>query len=188
MANADNNISIPSRMGNRKKSLPPESELIAEANRLFRYDAPTGNLIWVQPKDRVHPGKCKIGSIVGGNDGHGYRKCRLLCHTFKVHQVVWMMCKNEFPKMPIDHINRDILDNRIENLRVVTDQQNQFNQKSIAREFSGVCKVKNKPNKFDAKIQVKGRKIYLGRFKSKEEANAAYVTASKKIRGEYSAA
>lgn len=183
MAATDNNISIPSRMNNRKRDLPPESELISEAKRLFKYDTQSGDLIWVQPKDKRHPGKCVIGSIVGGDDGHGYRVCALLGHKFKVHQVVWMICKNEIPKFPIDHINHNRRDNRIENLRLATDQQNLFNIKTSLNEYSG---VRTSKNNFRATIQHNGKKINLGSYKTKDEARFAYIIASRELRGEFS--
>lgn len=186
MATNDSTTRIPKRMSNRERALPPSAELLAEATRLFSYNAVNGGLIWRCPANKQHPGKTKIGKMVGGDDGHGYLMCALLGHKFKVHQIVWLICKGALPELPIDHVNRDRRDNRIENMRLATDEQNIHNQKSNARKLSGVTKD-TRGCGFAARIQHKGKKFYLGYFKTKEDANAAYVKASREIRGEYSA-
>lgn len=174
------------RFYNRKKSLPPLEDLIAEANRIYQYDEVNGGLVWKAINNPRHPGQAKIGQQVGGDDGHGYKMCMLLGHKFKVHQIVWLILKNKIQTLPLDHINRNRTDNRIENLREVTDQQNIFNQSSNVREYSGVTKP-NKSNKFIARLQINGKKIFLGSFDTKEEAAIAYQIASKKLRGEHAA-
>jgi hypothetical protein len=173
-------------MSNRKKELPPSSELLAEAIRLFSYDSATGNLIWVAPKDKRRPGQARMGDAVGGDDGNGYRMCALLGHKLKVHQVVWLMHHGEFPAMPIDHIDRDRRTNRIENLRLATDQQSAQNRKARTCQFSGVSEDRRCKSAFRARIVVDGKKKYLGYFKSREDASAAYVEASRLVKGEFS--
>lgn len=74
----------------------------------------------------------------------------------------------------IDHINGDRSDNRIDNLREVTHQQNGFNAKA-----KGYCFHK-KSNKFMSKITLNGKAIYLGIFNTEEEARQAYLDAKKK--------
>ena len=174
------------RMGNRKNPLPPSDVLLNEANRMFRYCAETGNLIRIAHKHPRHPGLGKIGEIVGGDDGHGYRMCCLLGHKFKVHQVVWLMNTGEIPSTPIDHIDHDRRNNRFENLRLVTDFQNMQNLAACKGEWAGTKKDK-KGRGWGAYIQVRFKKHYLGYFPTREEARAAYVQASRELRGEYSA-
>lgn len=182
----DHNTTIrPSRFNYRKESLPTNQELLAEANRIYSYDPVNGGLIWKAYKDPRRSGRAKIGNKVGGDDGHGYLMCMLLGHKFKVHQVVWLICHGEFPKMSIDHINRNRRDNKIDNLRLATDQQNMFNIHASTKKYVGVRKD-DKGHGYSANIGHNNKKIYLGYFKTKEEAYEAYVKASREIRGEFS--
>jgi hypothetical protein len=73
--------------------------------------------------------------------------------------------------MVVDHIDGNKLDNRRDNLRICTHQENDWNKTLISTNTSGVTGVtKTKWNTWEARIQVKGKKIHLGTFKTKEEA------------------
>ncbi len=89
--------------------------------------------------------------------------------------------------MVIDHINRDPKDNRKANLRIVTLHQNAQNiskQKNNTSGFRGVWYRKDL-KKWQADIKVNYKKLYLGIYKSKEEAALAYNEAAIKYFGEY---
>ena len=77
-------------------------------------------------------------------------------------------------KRQADHIDHDTLDNRTLNLRIVTRNQNQWNQKNTKgydwRKDAG---------KYQARITVNGKRIYLGRFRTALEAREAYLKAKK---------
>ena len=78
----------------------------------------------------------------------------------------------------VDHINRNKLDNRKENLRVITHRENLRN---TDRAFSGAYRTKGK--KYFSMIGSKGKYIYLGTFDSKEDATKKYREAEKNIYG-----
>jgi hypothetical protein len=88
----------------------------------------------------------------------------------------------------VDHINRDKLDNRKENLRVVKRKENQCNkgiQINNTSGYKGVDWVK-KAGKWRAKIRVgKRHQIHLGYFDAIEDAAAAYKEAQQKYHGEF---
>tara|TARA_R110000822_G_C14890809_1_gene447708 strand:+ start:28 stop:495 length:468 start_codon:yes stop_codon:yes gene_type:complete len=70
-------------------------------------------------------------------------------------------------KIQIDHINRDKLDNKVSNLRIVSHQQNQFNRNAKGYYKEG--------NKYRVKLMLNNKQIYLGRFDTEEEAHNAYL-------------
>lgn len=89
--------------------------------------------------------------------------------------------------MVVDHINNNTFDNCKNNLRICTQQQNVFNsrkRKDNISGFKGVFFDKTR-NKWQAKIQVNGKRKYLGRFTTAELAHEAYKKASIKYHGKY---
>jgi len=89
--------------------------------------------------------------------------------------------------MVIDHINRNPLDNRRDNLRICTQQENQFNRSVQCNNTSGVtgvCFYKSN-NKWIAYIKVDKKKKYLGCYSTKEEAIAARHKAEIEYFGEF---
>ena len=80
--------------------------------------------------------------------------------------------------LEVDHINGNPLDNRKENLRIATHQQNLFNSKISKNNKSGYKGVCWQRGKWQASIKVKGKQKYLGVYKDKKIAALAYNIAS----------
>lgn len=74
----------------------------------------------------------------GSIDKDGYLIIKVKGHQFKAHRIVWFLCKGYWPTKEIDHINRNRTDNRIENLRECTRQQNILNTTIKKNKDTGV--------------------------------------------------
>lgn len=103
--------------------------------------------------------------------------------TTRLHRV--LMGVND--ELLVDHIDGDGLNNRRSNLRLATREQNNRNQRLVKRNSSGFKGVSwdKKERKWLAQIRVDGRSRNLGRYKTPEQAHAAYCAASLKIYGEF---
>lgn len=91
----------------------------------------------------------------------------------------------------IDHINMNSLDNRKENLRYATVQENGFNRPKpvmpCTSRYKGVFARKNNPdaNGWTARIKFNGRHVELGRYWREDQAAAAYNFASRIFFGQF---
>ena len=90
--------------------------------------------------------------------------------------------------MQIDHINGNGLDNRRNNLRLVTSSQNHFNQhkqqRSTSSRYKGVYWHK-RDKVWVVGIQAFGIYYYIGSFTNEQEAALAYNEAANNYHGEY---
>lgn len=126
-------------------------------------------------------GHTRAGDEAGSLKPNGYVRIVVDGTRLWMHRVVWAMHNGRWPDAEIDHINGIRHDNRIENLRVVTQALNQQNQRSERSNSSGLLGVTRDGIRFYARIHVDGKKIHLGSFAAAEEAHAAYVAAKRKL-------
>lgn len=115
----------------------------------------------------------------------GYLRVTLEGKAYYQHSLAWLYVYGSLPKGVIDHINHDAADNRIINLREVTQSENMQNQiKAMEKKNScgalGVCYRKDR-KVFQANIKVADKNIFLGSFKTIEEASNSYLTAKRKF-------
>ncbi len=88
----------------------------------------------------------------------------------------------------VDHVNRNGLDNRKANLRVVTNMQNCWN--SERGFYSGTSKYKGvrldkRTGRWSARIFNNGVEVHLGTFDTEIEAAIAYDNAVRQLRGQF---
>lgn len=97
--------------------------------------------------------------------------------NFKISRLVWEVFVGPIPdKYIIDHIDRNSLNDSLDNLRLATLSQNVFNSKRYSSHKNihrGICYRKSR-NKWEASLNVDKKKRYLGLFKSFEEAKKVY--------------
>lgn len=106
-------------------------------------------------------------------------------HTYKGkkqynHRVIWWMHYGDIPSgMQVDHINQDRTDNRIENLRLVTHQENNRNKGLNKNSTSGYLGVSwsKAYSRWVAHITVDRKSIFLGYFHDIDKAVLARKAA-----------
>jgi hypothetical protein len=95
-----------------------------------------------------------------------------------LHNNVWITCAQL-----LDHEDRDKSNNSPSNIRLATDEQNNWNR-SIASNnttgYKGVFKSKDvtRVKKYIASIMISGKRKCIGYFYTAEEANSAYQKAA----------
>lgn len=121
-----------------------------------------------------------------GTGGKGYAKTNNKGKKpalLRMHRIILGLRGKE----KVDHINRNTLDNRKSNLRIVTQSQNMMNagiRKTNKSGFKGVHFAKRE-KKWLAMIWKDNKQIFLGYFKSDKEAANAYNEGAIKYHGEY---
>ncbi len=100
-----------------------QQELLLRMKKNYTYDAKSGRLT-----------SSRLGRTIREQkrDKSGYLciNCRMgkrVIHV-RLHHAVWAVCKGCWPAQPLDHINGNKQDNRIENLREVSASENMMNQ------------------------------------------------------------
>ncbi len=132
----------------------------------FTYDPITGNIYGV--KGNVITTRHTKGYI------HSSIKLEKKRYQFLGHHFAWYYTYGRMPDKYIDHINGITDDNRILNLRDVTNQQNQWNQ-TKAKGYTWNKRTK----KWQSQIKVGGKVINLGYFDTEIEAHQSYLDAKK---------
>lgn len=129
----------------------------------------------------------KIIAITWHLDRNGYPHSKRYVagrrSTIRVHRLIV-----DVPKGYVcDHINGDKLDNRKSNLRICFQGQNSCNKKRQSNNTSGFIGVSwhSGAEKWMASVCIKKKTIYLGLFKSAEDAAVARDAAAKKMYGEF---
>ena len=134
-------------------------------NNLFDYK--DGILYWKVKK----PNGVNIGDPAGSPDSNGYLKTAIKGKFYLNHRLIFLLHNGYLPKY-IDHKDTNPKNNKIDNLREATHQQNLLNRKLDKRNTSGVKGVSwhKKYNKWQAQLQINGKYKFLGYFDNLEDA------------------
>lgn len=139
-------------------------------NQIFSYDPKSGVLTWnVRTDVRKEWNTRFAGKQAGTMDANGYLVVRINRKAEYVHRVIAMMHDWNIDGMQIDHIDGCRSNNRICNLRVVSNKTNGRNQKIRSTNTSGFNGVYYDKSRGNWYVRF-GDNGYGGRFKTKEEA------------------
>jgi hypothetical protein len=144
-----------------------------ELKELLDYNPEIGVFIWkVSNSNRISK-----GSVAGCSNSLGYITISVKGKQYYAHRLAWLYVYGEWPKGQIDHINGNRSDNRIENLRNITQRENCQNW-GIHREGKLVGSYFNKDSQmWYSQIRIEGVRYNVGSFKTLEEANVKYLQA-----------
>lgn len=143
----------------------------------WHYDPETG--VFTRVRSVGRHGCHKAGTVAKARNSHGYSVIRIAGVLHGAHRLAWLYHFGEWPKV-IDHINGDKSDNRIANLRNVTQTENMQNLRSApATSKSGLLGAHRfgRSKKWTARIRINGIGTRIGSFDTAEEAHAAYMAA-----------
>jgi hypothetical protein len=161
----------------RTTPLPPIDYL----RQRLRYEPDTGKLYWRECDDMPKSWRTKYSGREAFTcvKNNGYRMGRIDYRAYQAHRVAWALHHGEDPVGEIDHVDHDRANNRAENLRVVSHQDNHRNTTLRKNNTSGAMGVSwfAASKKWSAYLMVDGRKKHLGYFHERADAIAARKAA-----------
>lgn len=147
-----------------------------EIKNLFDYDE--GKLIWrYSPSHSV-----KAGDIAGNHNDSGYIVIRYKGTAYLAHRLIYMWHYGHCPSI-LDHVDRNRTNNRIENLRPSTAEENQLNRSVSKKNVVGCSGVRldKRSNKWKVQITHKKKQYHVGYYTHLEDAINAREQAEKEL-------
>lgn len=134
----------------------------------LHYELKTGIFTYARNVNRFKKGQ--IAGTIKGTDGY----CKIIIDKkqYTAHRLAWLYVHGYLPEGQIDHINHVRADNRIDNLRDVTQSENQRNATKREDNTSGTTGVNwhKRDKRWYARIKVGTKRINLGGFVEYSEA------------------
>lgn len=154
-----------------KSKYPTKDQL----TKLFEY---RDGQLWKKTVTRSS-GRTIKGKLIPNKVNHNRGYCKVHADTRHVlyHVIVWVLVNGDIPDgLCIDHINGDKIDNRIENLRLVSNRKNLQNQKEHRKGKLVGASLDRKTGKWRCFVRDPdtGSQLYLGSFITESEAHNTY--------------
>lgn len=160
----------------------PRPALTAERLReLLHYDPETGVFVWLVSRNA---NRAPEGAEAGWLDDRGARMIEVDQRNYKAHRLAWLYVHGCWPKGVVDHRNTAPGDNRIDNLRDVTQFVNMQNRRAARKgSRSGLIGAhwRERDKNWRSSVYADGKVHRLGSFDTAEEAHAAYVAAKRRL-------
>lgn len=156
------------------------NELTAERLReVLHYDPETGAFTW---REKIAD-KVVVGQRAGSAYGNGYRGIRLFGVKVSEQRLAHLYMTGTLPGGEVDHRNRIRSDNRWDNLRPATHEQNHQNRGAKSSNPTGLAGVSwhKLRRRWRASIGINGKQTHLGLFDTPETAHAAYLEAKARL-------
>lgn len=145
---------------------------------VLNYNKETGEFKWLKTGSGI-----KLNRVAGCKDNNGYIIIAHKGKQYKAHRLAFLYETGSMPEF-VDHINHDVSDNRMSNLRPAGFVLNGKNRKIGKNNTSGSLGVRKNINKnsmsWSAQVMHEQKPIYLGTYETKEEAIVAREQANKK--------
>jgi hypothetical protein len=149
---------------------------------ILHYNPATGVFVW---KQTMNP--AAVAGQVAGCITHAspYINFNIGDKLYQGHRLAWFYVHGVWPEHDIRHINKNGHDNRIANLKEITNAQIVLSfplRRNNTSGYKGVSFHK-KTRRWLASLHTKERWLYLGLFDTKEEAYEAYCKAGSQMYG-----
>lgn len=143
---------------------------IDELRDVLSYEPETGLFRWKTVASYI----VKVGGVAGSIEKKGYIAITYRGIRYKAHRLAFAFYYGREPAEQIDHINGLKSDNRIVNLREVSQRENQVNTpKHRSGRLPGAYLNSNR--KWQAQATVNKKRYYLGQFDTEEKAHFRYM-------------
>jgi hypothetical protein len=154
--------------------------MITQELALEHFEYKDGNLYW-----KKHRKTTMIGTLAGC-ESRKYWYVELKGKKYMLHRVVFLMFYGKLSQV-IDHIDGNPSNNKIENLRLATQQQNCYNSVLRKNNTSGIKGVNwhKLRSKWKVEIRIGGKKQHFGLFKDIELAELVAQEARNKYHKEF---
>lgn len=178
------NLSLANLSTKETRLSPPVSEIL---RKRFNYNPLTGSITKIEVNPNRMTNTIKEASVFRKRDSR--TQMNLLGFKKLTTHFIWCYMTGDYPPVGlfVDHIDRDVTNNKWDNLRLVTKQQNCSNRGDIKRKIlylRGV--VKTSSGKLRARCMFNGKQYNGPSRLTQEEAHADYIELHKKLHSEFS--